>query len=546
MSSMTGPLFYSFLTALLVSMSLIPVFMSTAGRLHFLDYPGERKVHSLPVARVGGIAFAGGAAVGILLWKTDDPLVMWTLLGGLVLLVFGICDDRVGLSHRAKFTGQCLAAAVVVLGGAVRFDVVPFTHGDPLPGWAAVPLSMFVIVGVTNAVNMADGLDGLAGGLSLLSFTGMGVLAYGAGDYTVLLIVTAILGGLLGFLRFNTFPARVFMGDAGSQFLGFVLGVAAISLSDSARGGYAPVLPLLLIGLPILDALGVMMERRRAGLSMFVGDKRHIHHKLLAIGCSHQETVILIYGLQALMVGSAYLLRWQTDWHLLVSYVLLSLPVLALFALSALGELRWTRTASFGHDRPFGPEACHAQTLGERVLPVMETLIASFLLIGVLLPREVPRDFGLLALAWGGVLAIGYLAVPRSHPMLIRGGLYVGTAFVLFLSERAPIGLGWPTLPILNLFFLGLALLTVLAMRAKGETDFQTTPLDWLMIIVVAAAMSLVDMTIGDTRLAPVLARMLVLFFAYEVLLQTRRVMLARWRWLSLWMLVGLGIRAWL
>jgi UDP-GlcNAc:undecaprenyl-phosphate GlcNAc-1-phosphate transferase len=543
---MTGPLFYSFLTALLVSMSLIPVFMSTAGRLHFLDYPGERKVHSRPVARVGGIAFSGGAAAGILLWKTDDPLVMWTLLGSLVLVAFGIWDDRVGLRHRTKFLGQCLAAAVVVLGGGIRLDIMPFTHGDPLPWWAALSLTMFVIVGVTNAVNMADGLDGLAGGLSLLSFMGMAVLAYDTGDYTILLIVTAILGGLLGFLRFNTFPARVFMGDAGSQFLGFVLGIAAISLSNSSRGGYAPVLPLLLIGLPILDAIGVMMERRREGLSLFVGDKRHVHHKLLAVGCSHQETVILIYGLQALMVASACVFRWHTDWHLMAAYMLLSLPVAALFGLSAYGELRWTRAASLTGEYPDTEATSPAPTLGERVFPVMEIGIAAFLLIGVLLPREVPRDFGLLALAWGGALALGYLAMPRGLPMLIRGGLYVGTAFVLFLSERAPIGPGWPTLPILNMFFLGLALLVVVAMRVRGETDFQTTPLDWLMIIVVAAAMSLADLMIGDTRLAPVLARMLVLFFAYEILLQTRHVMLARWRWLSLWVLAGLGIRAWL
>lgn len=546
MDSITGPLFYSFLTSLLVSMALIPVFMSTAGSLHFLDYPGERKVHALPVARVGGIAFACGAAVGILLWKTNDPLIMWTLLGSLVLLLFGIWDDRVGLSHRTKFLGQCLAAAVVVLGNAVRLDVVPFTHGETLQWWASIPLTMLVIVAVTNAVNMADGLDGLAGGLSLLSFAGMAILAHGAGDYSLLLIVTGVLGGLLGFLRFNTFPARVFMGDAGSQFLGFVLSVVAISLSNSARGGYAPALALLLIGLPILDALGVMAERRRAGTSLFVGDKRHVHHKLLALGCTHQETVILTYGLQALMVASAYVLRWHSDAHLVIAYLLLATPVLGLFVITAWGELRWTRARSLGREPAGVSVASGSPPHGERVLSMMEVCIALFLLVGILLPREVPRDFGLLAFAWGGLLMIGYLAYPRGIPMLIRGGLYVGTAFVLFLSERAPIGAGWPTLPLLNVFFLGMALLVVVAMRVRGETDFQTTPLDWLMIILVGAVMSMAELTIGETRLAPVLARMMVLFFAYEVVLQTRHAVLARWQWLSWWVLVGLGVRAWL
>ncbi len=546
MDSITGPLFYTFLTALLVSMALIPVFVSTAGRLHFLDYPGERKVHALPVARVGGVAFACGAAVGILLWKTNDTLILWTLLGSLVLLLFGIWDDRAGLPHRTKFWGQCLAAAVVVCSGAVRLDVVPFTHGAALPWWASIPLSMFVIVGVTNAVNMADGLDGLAGGLSLLSLTGMAVLAHGAGDYSLLLIITAVLGGLLGFLRFNTFPARVFMGDAGSQFLGFVLGLVAISLSNSGRGGYAAALVLPLVGLPILDGLGVMVERYRTGVSLFVGDKRHLHHKLLAVGCSHQETVVLIYGLQALMVASAYVLRWHSDWHALLAYLVLALPVVGLFVLAAYGEIRWTRGGTpDGKATGAGP-AAGSSTRVERALPLMELGVAAFLLVAVLLPREVPRDFGWVALGWSAVLLIGFRAYPRGLPLLIRGGLYVGTAFALFLSERAPIAAGWPTLAFLNVFLLGVALLVVIAMRFRGETDFQTTPLDWLMILLVATVMSVADLTIGETRLAPVLARMMVLFFAYEVLLQTRRKDLSRWRWLSLWLLVGLGVRAWL
>ncbi len=195
----------------------------------------------------------------------------------------------------------------------------------------AIPLTLLVIVGVTNAVNLADGLDGLAGGLSLISFAGIAYLAYQANEPLLVLLMMAVLGGLLGFLRFNTYPAKIFMGDAGSQFLGHYLAVAAILLTDSTRTMYSPLLALFIWGVPLLDTIGVMGQRLMEGRSPFVGDRNHIHHKLLARGLTHGQAVSVIYLAHAVMVSCAYLLRWQSDVVLIAVYLLWAVAILSMF-----------------------------------------------------------------------------------------------------------------------------------------------------------------------------------------------------------------------
>ena len=232
---MSSALFFSFIGSLLICMALIPALTTSAWRFQFIDVPRDRRMHAEPIAKVGGIAFAAGTIAAVLLWAPQDRMILASLLGGVVILLFGMWDDRVGLDHRMKFAGQIIAAAIVVVYAGVRVTAMPFVDDQALPLWAAATITMIVIVGMTNAVNLADGLDGLAGGLSLISFAGIAYLAYQANDQMLVLLMVSVLGGLLGFLRFNTYPARVFMGDAGSQFLGHYLAVAAILLIDPAR-----------------------------------------------------------------------------------------------------------------------------------------------------------------------------------------------------------------------------------------------------------------------------------------------------------------------
>ncbi|HSQ49902.1 MAG TPA: MraY family glycosyltransferase, partial [Nitrospiraceae bacterium] len=228
---MDTSLFFSFMGSLIICMALIPALTASAWRWQFVDVPRERHAHDAPIAKIGGIAFAIATIAAVLLWAPKDQLILSSLLGGAVIVLFGMWDDRVNLNPRMKLIGQVLAAAIVVGLAGVRLTAVPFVDDAVLPAWVAVPLTLVMIVGVTNAVNLADGLDGLAGGLSLISFAGIAYLAYQADEPLLVLLMVSVLGGLLGFLRFNTYPAKIFMGDAGSQFLGHYLAMAAILLT---------------------------------------------------------------------------------------------------------------------------------------------------------------------------------------------------------------------------------------------------------------------------------------------------------------------------
>ncbi len=544
---MATTLFFSFIASLIICMALIPPLMATAGRLQFVDMPGGRKLHSDPVARVGGIALGIGTFAAILIWAPQDEIVVASLLGGLIILLFGAWDDRVGLNYRIKFLGQLLAAGAVMWLGGVHLGSVPFVAESAAPAWLSVPLTLVVLVGVTNAVNLADGLDGLAGGLTLLSSAGMAYLAYSSGDSVVMLMMVAVLGGLLGFLRFNTYPARIFMGDAGSQFLGFYLGVSFIVLADPARGPYSPMLGLFILGLPLLDTIGVIVLRLLEGRSPFVADLNHLHHRLLALGLSHHEAVLLIYIAQAGMVSLAYLLRWQTDAILCAVYLPIAVSVLALFTIVEDGHGRGglrTAAAPAAAGVPDSSEA--SRWLGTLPLHLVRVAVPVFLIISVFLPRHVPRDLGSVAAMLLAVILVGLWVWPKASLFLVRCGLYVGSTFVLYLSEQVSMEKGWPLDSPLNLFFIGLALMVVLTIRFTSEPHFQTTPLDYLMVFLAVMMPVLPEVLIGDINLSLLTAKLIVLFFSFELLLHARGPRFDPLGLVSLWILSGLAVRAWL
>jgi len=170
---MNSELFFSFMTSLLICMALIPPLRLLAGRFHIMDQPGERKVHQHPIPRVGGIAFAIGALASILWWGPKDSITLSVFLGGLIILGFGVWDDRANLGYRIKLVGQVVAALAVIIIGGVRFENIPFLLDAELPMWIGIPVTVFFLVAVSNAVNLTDGLDGLAGGLSFLTLCGI-------------------------------------------------------------------------------------------------------------------------------------------------------------------------------------------------------------------------------------------------------------------------------------------------------------------------------------------------------------------------------------
>src|SRR5262249_48311281 len=256
-------------------------------------------------------------------------------------------------------------------------------------------------------------------GLSLLSFGGMAFLAYLSGDAIVMSMMVPVLGGLLGFLRFNTYPARIFMGDAGSQFLGFYLGVCAIVLMDPTRGPYSPALLCFILGLPILDTLGVMVQRVAERRSPFVADKNHVHHKLLAVGLSHREAVVSIYAIQAALITLAYVLRWQSDVIILLVYGAFACAILSLFV----GHTDHWFTLSRRADTDAIPDE---RRTGEKdwysTLPVhlVGLAVSTFLAVAVFLPGEVPLDLGYVAMGLFVLMLSGLVIAPKVSPILVR------------------------------------------------------------------------------------------------------------------------------
>jgi UDP-GlcNAc:undecaprenyl-phosphate GlcNAc-1-phosphate transferase len=226
------------------------------------------------------------------------------------------------LGFKTKFAGQFAAALIIIIYGGVKIKSLGMLLPDGvlLPDWLAMPLTFIVIVGITNAINLSDGLDGLAGGISLLSFLCIGYLAYSAGYLGIALLSAATVGAIFGFLRFNTYPATVFMGDAGSQLLGFMAITFSLKLTQG-NAPLSPLLPLLLLGFPVLDTITVMFERVTNGKSPFVADKNHLHHKFMRLGLFHTEAVLSIYVLQAFLVTSAFVFRSRSEWFLLILYL---------------------------------------------------------------------------------------------------------------------------------------------------------------------------------------------------------------------------------
>src|ERR1700733_4798170 len=302
-----------FLLAMVVTIAWLPIFGRVAAKWRVVDQPGERKVHALPIPRIGGVAMAIGVLVPAIIVVPLQAADRYFLIAAGVLTAFGALDDRFDLDYRIKMAGQVLAAGIVVLGGDIQIHALTLDDRLMLPAWVSVPLTMFFLVGITNAINLADGLDGLAGGTTFLCLCALAMLAHSVGEPSCTALALAFAGAVLGFLRFNTYPASVFMGDAGSQLLGFSIGVLSIRATQNASSEIRAAIPILLLAVPMLDTLSVMVQRIAEGRSPFSPDKNHIHHKLLALGFDHHEAVMLIYAIQGALFLLAYWLRYESD-----------------------------------------------------------------------------------------------------------------------------------------------------------------------------------------------------------------------------------------
>jgi UDP-GlcNAc:undecaprenyl-phosphate/decaprenyl-phosphate GlcNAc-1-phosphate transferase len=310
----------AFILACLVSALLTPMVRRFALRHHlFDDHVSSRKVHGRPIPRLGGLGIAAGfyaPLLGLLFASTGVGLIFYAssrmaiafLAGGAAILALGIYDDIRGSGAFAKFIAQFIIAGALYFAG-FRIDQIslPFVHALSL-GPLSFVFTLLWIVGVINAMNLIDGLDGLATGVGLLGVTTTFVLAAIRGDPIMMLFMAALGGSLLGFLIYNFNPASIFMGDTGAMFIGYVLGVGATQTSTKSSTAVAILVPMVALGVPIADTALAMLRRALSGRPMFSADRSHIHHKLLDLGLTQRQAVMVLYGVSFLLGGMALLL----------------------------------------------------------------------------------------------------------------------------------------------------------------------------------------------------------------------------------------------
>jgi len=342
----------AFVLALIIAALLTPDLRQFAERHGLLDKPDQsRKIHRRGIPRIGGLAIAAAfyaPLVGLLLYETGlgelfyaNRWAAFSLFGGgVAIAALGLYDDLRGLGAREKFAVEFAVAAVLYFCG-YRIEQISLPGGALELGAAAFPLTLIWVVGVINAMNLIDGLDGLAGGVALCAILTNLIVAVVRAEPIMILCMAALAGALIGFLFYNFNPASIFMGDSGSLFLGFVLAVSSIRTNQKSSTAVSLLVPMVALAVPIADTALAMARRMLAGRSMFLGDGEHIHHRLLRLGLSQRQAVLILCGTSCLLGGAALALAFATNPSM--AWVLVVLSGCGFFALRWLGFFRRAR-----------------------------------------------------------------------------------------------------------------------------------------------------------------------------------------------------------
>lgn len=354
-----------FLCSCLIALFFTPVLRRTAVRNGFLDYPDERKVHKSAVPRVGGIAITISFFISIILGyvffrhRLGESVIYLTGLsiGGLIVVILGLFDDLWGLNAWKKIIGQAIAAMMLIPFGFIITELnFPFL-GVVEMGWKfGIPFTLFWTVGIVNAMNFIDGIDGLAAGLAVVISSVLFVVAIVTGQLLMALVCLVLAGSTIGFLRYNFHPASIFMGDSGAMFLGFILAAASIKIllqNISITAG--SVAPALIFGLPIVDTTWAIVRRAGRRIPPFRADELHVHHRLIALGLTQRQAVVILYVVGSLSSAAGLVIALTSSEK---SAVVVSAAMLAIALIGA---------AVLGHVAPFEPAKTQTDTTWQNI-----------------------------------------------------------------------------------------------------------------------------------------------------------------------------------
>lgn len=310
----------------------IPMVKKIAYHVGALDIPNERKVHKKPMPRLGGLGIYAGFLLGYMIFGEHTPTMNSILIGSFVLLITGIIDDIKPLKAKHKLIGQVIASLIVTIYGNMLLQDVTLFGMYINFGILAYPITILFLLGCINCMNLIDGLDGLAGGISSIFFLSIGLIAYMQGRVGLSVVLTFImLGSTLGYLIHNFYPAKIFMGDSGSMFLGFMMAVITL-LGFKTIITSSIIIPLCIMIVPILDTLFAIIRRKLKGESIDTPDISHIHHQFLRRNFSVRKTVLTIYLITALfsVASIIWLLVDQKIGYAIYALLLLCLIIFVL------------------------------------------------------------------------------------------------------------------------------------------------------------------------------------------------------------------------
>lgn len=481
-----------FFTALFLSLFIVPLTIALARKIGAVDVPNDRSSHLTPITRLGGLGIGTSLILSCLMFLPLNTFAWAFLIGLLVIIVTGLIDDVADIGPRWKLVGQIVAAASFVLldGGSLAYLGDFLGIGEIRLNLLAVPLTIFCMVGGMNAFNLSDGLDGLAGGLTAIALVFFVYFSWYAGASDLLLISVALLGAVMGFLRYNSYPAKLFMGDCGSLTLGYVL--AALLVSGSQREGPHPihlVTWVMVVALPLQDTLLVMMRRAYYGHSPFLPDRTHLHHRLMALGLPHSAVVAVIYAVMAIFGMLALTLHDYPDWY---SFVILCLIGIILFA--SVAGLQYLGFA-FDAEQQKRPYYTIRQwpiflSISRRVRASVVT-VSVLLLMLLCLPAlffpvpEFNRNemLALFMLAWA-VLFYGFHR-SQGHRGMLHGSIYVSIFTLFFLYNLAAEGgRHWPSIYLTLISALAVIWVTTKIIFRRKLVILNTSGFELLMLLL--------------------------------------------------------------
>ena len=336
-----------FCCALIATLLTVPLASKIAWKVGAVDYPSRRRVNTKPTPRMGGIAVMLGLVVAFVVWalfsqalgwapvdtflKIDD-ISLWGVLIAIVgMFAVGIIDDAVQLTALNKFFWQIVAASAATASGVVIGDIVNPITGDLLSlGIFAYPLTVLFLVSFANIINLIDGVDGLASGITAICGVALFAISVSVGHFAAAVLAAALVGATIGFLRWNFNPAKIFLGDSGSLLLGFSLGVIALLLNAGQTSLTMLCVPIIMVGVPILDTFAAIVRRTRVGVSIGTPDKGHIHHRLLSRGFGQKTLVIIIYAFTVLLCVFAFVItQVPLVWKVIIAIGLAAMAILA-------------------------------------------------------------------------------------------------------------------------------------------------------------------------------------------------------------------------